>query len=194
MLIQVTISPDGNTEHVVLNAREDLRHDCEFFIMEAKKHAADGETQFLHQRFLRAALFLLFAYAESVVNGWLYRVLDSRGQASRFEGLEMRSLDQKIDILNKAISAVGRKPNLAQAKRIRNLWVHTKPDSEVKAYEHLTLTTVEQAASELETWMSAMGSSLSLERYPSSEKVANELADALGTITKSASSDPKRDR
>ena len=125
--------------------------------MEAKKHATEGEAQFMHQRFLRAALFLLFAYAESVVNGWLYRVLEKRNEKSRFDALEMRSLDQKMDVLHDAISTGGRKPNLTQAKRIRNLWVHTKPDSEVKAYEHLSVSTVEHAASELESWMSTMG-------------------------------------
>jgi len=192
MLIQVTVTPEGDTEQVVLNAREDLKHDCEFFIMEAKKYSPEGEAQFMQQRFLRASLFLLFAYAESVVNGWLYRVLEKRKEESRFDALERRSLDYKIDVLHDAISSGGRKPTLGQAKKIRNLWVHTKPDSEEEAYEHLSVSTVEHAASELESWMSAMETALGLERYPDSEKVAKEFADALGTITKSGSSDPKR--
>jgi len=33
---------------------------------------------FLHQRFLRAGLLALFAYAEAVVNGWLHDFLKQR--------------------------------------------------------------------------------------------------------------------
>ena len=104
MFIRIEARPDGSVEQVVaFNAAEDLKHDYEYFILEAKKYSPDGPTQLLHGRFLRAALLILFAHAEAIVNGFVYQVLVRRGEESRFEKIEKRSLDYKMGVLGPAM-------------------------------------------------------------------------------------------
>jgi hypothetical protein len=191
MIIRAIISADGKkTEILVLNAPEDLKHDYEYFIAEAKRYAPEGQTVIMHQRFLRTSLFLLFAHAEAVVNGWLHDVLVKRSEESKFDRLERKSLDEKIDFLVTAIAPSQRGPNLLAAKQLRNIWIHGKQASETVAFDALSLDTIEQAATELESWMSALEKALGVERYLDSGEVANKLSSAMGTVTNSANSNP----
>jgi hypothetical protein len=193
MFIVIEVGPDGELiEQVVSNAPEDLKHDYEYFIQEAKKYSPEGHTQLMHRRFLRSALLILFAHAEAVVNNWVYQVLVKRNEEFRFEKIEKRSLDHKMDVLREAIPPGGPKPELTAAREVRNLWVHCKPGSEQLAFAQLSLDVIQRAATDLDTWMTEMEKVLSIERYPNSEQIAEDFAHALGTIAKSTSSDPKR--
>jgi hypothetical protein len=66
MRIKVTIDKKGNSTVLAMNTVEDLLHDFQYFLKEAKTcSAVEPETMFLHKRFLRAALLILFAYTEN---------------------------------------------------------------------------------------------------------------------------------
>ena len=183
-VVRVEIDNDGGVSTLVMNTREDLRHDFEYFIGEAKASNADTpETMFLHQRFLRAALLSLFAYAEAVANGWLHSLLERRQVGFLFKRLQYDCLDKKIGILQEAASAVPEKPNYTDAKRVRNLFVHFTPGRDEEAFKDLSLGVVENAADELNRWMTEMESALGLPRYDDSEEIMRAF-DGLGIATK----------
>ena len=69
MEIQVTINPNGDSELLALNTREDLFQDYTYFLNQAKATPNQQHKILLHKRFLRAALLALLAY---------YRVGDKR--------------------------------------------------------------------------------------------------------------------
>jgi len=191
--ITFTIGPDGSVEILAMNTREDLGNDFKFFIGQAKTYDPTNlETMFLHQRYLRAALLTLFAYAEAVVNGWLHLYLEDREMLFLFERLQHECLDRKIEILREAAMAEMAKPNVAEARKVRNLLVHFTPGREGEAFEKMSLALVESAASELNRWMTEMESTLGLQRHPDSEQLVRSFANEIGTTTKDVSSDPDK--
>ena len=184
-VVRVEIDNDGGFSTLVMNTCEDLRHDFEYFIGEAKASNADiPETVFLHQRFLRAALLSLFAYAEAVANGWLHSLLESQ----KVEKLRHWSLDKKIEVLNnQAIPSTITKPNYMEAKKLRNLFVHFAADRDCEAFEKLSFLIVEDAANELSRWMTEMELALGLPRLDDSGELMRAF-DGLGATTKRISS------
>jgi hypothetical protein len=188
-MVTVTISKDSaSSEILVLNILEDLRDDLKFFLNEAKSNKpGQSETMFLHQRFLRAALLALFAYAEAVANSWLHSLLKKGNMEFVFEKLQYIGLDKKIEVLQEAASASSKKPNLTDAKKMRNLFVHFTPGRENEAFEKLSLPLIESAAEELDRWMTDMESALELPRHDDSEAIMSAFVET-GSITKSASS------
>ena len=101
-------------------------------------------------------------------------------------------LTMSAQFLHDVTSADIRKPDLITAKQIRNVWVHPKPGSEPLAFDRLSLDVIEHTSTHLERWMSEMEKALGLERYPNSEQLGEQLASALGTKIRSASSDPSK--
>jgi hypothetical protein len=84
--IRVVIPPGGNPTVWAINLREDLLHDYVFFRKRAKKFDEnDPKTIFLQKRYLRAALLLLFAYTEAVVNGWILHISKLRARPNDYK-------------------------------------------------------------------------------------------------------------
>lgn len=188
MLVRATIS-GGNTELLVISPIEDLKHDFSFFIERARKVSADDKkTMFLHQRWLRAALFALLAYIEAEVNRFVYRALEDRKVDFLFERIERDSLDRKVELLHKLMPSTTSKFDIQTAKHIRNLWIHSKPGNEEKAFEGLTLAVVEQAEQNIDAWISETEKRLGIDRHQSSSKVSRSFTRALGKVTESAGS------
>jgi hypothetical protein len=182
-VVQVTIDKKGNSTILVMNIREDLVHDFEYFIGRAKTLSEDSKEQmFLRQRYLRAALLTLFAYAEAVVNHWLHA-----HDKDSFERLKFKGIDKKIGILHKAAATASGKPKIKSAKGVRNLFVHFTPGRDHEAFEKLTLPLVEKAAKELGEWMTELESRLSLPRHHDSEEIMRAFAD-VGNVTMEVSS------
>lgn len=191
MQINVTIDKKGRSEILAMNVLEDLEHDFRYFLNEAKGYSASKpETMFLHKRFLRAALLILFAYAEGVTNRWLFATLEQRNEGNKFEKLQFKPLDTKVALLTECASAVT-KPTLETAKKVRNLLVHFKPGRDGEAFDAVTLVLVEDAAETVESWMKAMESSLGLRRYPNTDEIMTAFG-AIGKTTKEVSSKPNK--
>lgn len=189
MEITVTIDKKGNSTVLAMNMLEDLLHDFQYFLKEAKTHpAVKPETMFLHKRFLRAALLILFAYTEGVTNRWLFAMLERRNDGAKFEKLQFDSLDKKVARLG-GLAPAASKPNLETAKKVRNLLVHFKPGRDGEAFDSVTLPLVEAAAKTIGEWMEVMESSLGLPRYPDTDEIMGKLAE-IGTMTKETSSKP----
>ena len=190
-VVNVTISSDtGNFEVLVMNTREDLLHDFQFFHGMAKANSPeDPKERFLHQRFLRAALLTLFAYAEAVVNGWVYSLLESRNFESLFKRLQWDCLEKKIDFLNEASTAEVARPKVNEAKSVRNLFVHFTPGKDADAFDKLTLSVVENAAEDLERWMTEMELKLGFMRHPCSEDLMIGFSE-IGEKINEATTDP----
>src|ERR1700733_6305799 len=156
--IKVTVDKKGNATILAMNILEDLLHDFQYFLKEAKAHsAATPETMFLHKRFHSAALLILFAYTEGVTNRWLSATLEQRNDGAKFKKLQSDSLDKKVAPLSDLAPAVT-KPNLGTAKNVRNLLVHFKPGRDGEAFDAVTLPLVEEAAETIEDWMKEMES------------------------------------
>jgi hypothetical protein len=202
--IQVTIPADGGeTQVLVQTPLEDLWHDHQYFIQRARENAADKpETMFLHNRFLRAALIFLFAYAEGVTSKWVHEVrAKQRQEGKKKDKQKLDSLAQRMEFLSSVANVSASPPNLEAAKKVRNLWIHfTKSTREndtssniAKIFDGLSLSVVEHAATETVNWMSQVADALGVERHPDSEKMANKFASALGHATKSDNSKPSED-
>ena len=143
---------------------------------------------FHHARFLRAALLILFAYAEAVVNGWLHTLLEQRKVGFLFGRIQRDGLDKKIEILNELSSATVTRPNYKDAKEVRNLFVHFTPTREDEAFSRLSLSVIESSANDLFRWMTEMESTLDLKRHAKSDELMRAFAE-LGTTTKEVSTD-----
>jgi hypothetical protein len=194
MEIRIEISKDGsNVTVLAINACEDLLHDYDYFVQQAKKFdERKAKTIFMHKRYLRGALLTLFAYAEAIVNNWLYRSLGREGRVSEFEKEQWQSLEKKFELLDKAAIQNGHRARLKNAKRLRNLIVHLTPGRDAEFFDGLTLTTLKEAEQELKLWLRKMEPVLQIERHPKSAKVVHKLSRALGTVTADVSSKPKR--
>jgi hypothetical protein len=199
MLIQITISDDGGeTELLVLSPLEDLWHDHQYFIQGARENAADApETMFLHNRFLRAALLFLFAYAEGVTGRWIHEVrVRQRQQGKKIDKQDLNSLAGRMKFLAKKANLCTASPNLEAAREVRDKWVHFTNSArengtsgnEAKVYDGLSVSVVEHAATEVVNWMSQVANALGIERHPDGEKIIDELSSALGETTKRVSS------
>jgi hypothetical protein len=89
-------------------------------------------------------------------------------------------------------------PNIKAGREVRDLWVHftnktrsnDTSSNVAKAFDGLSLSVVEKTAADTVKWMSQVADSLGVERHPSSEKLANKLASALGHPTKAVNSKP----
>ncbi|GEM_PF-4973537 len=191
--IEVLIDNDsGDFSVLVKNTREDLFHDFQYFLEQAEKHdPMVPEAMFLHARFLRVALLSLFAYAEAIVNGWLNALLEEKAVGVLFTRIQRDSLDKKIDLLNELGSAKVQKPNVNDARKIRNLFAHFTPTREEEAFSKLTMPAVKKAADELLRWITEMESTLNLKRHASSEELSRAFAD-IGTTIQEVSTDPTR--
>lgn len=189
-IIEVTISNDGTFQTLVKNTREDLLHDFQYFLEESKKHnPIVPESMFLNARFLRAALLTLFAYAEAVVNGWVHALLEQRDVGVLFARIQRDCLDKKIDVLNDLSSMTVPRPNLKDAKEVRNLFVHFTPTRENEAFARLSQAVVESAADDLFRWMTEIESTLNLKRHANSHELSRALA-GVGITLKEISTDP----
>lgn len=176
---------------LVKNTREDLLHDFGYFLGQAKEHSETGDTMFLHKRFLRAALLLLFAYGESVVNGWMASPIILKKAGPRSLPRKRMCLFEKMRALNSVSSNRVSKKRLTVAKELRNLIVHFEPGCDGETYDRLSSKLVEEAAKDLDLWMSATESALNVKRHLDSEELARSI-DEMGTTVNSVSSDPTK--
>ncbi len=188
--IKVIIDAKGNSTILAVNILEDLHHDFMYFLQKAKEYSADTpETMFLHKRFLRAALLILFAYTEGVANRWLFSMLHQHNINSTFAKKQFRPLDEKIAYLGDLASGAAPELNVGSAKSVRNLLVHFKPGRDGNAFDDLSLPLVEETAEAIEKWISEMESSLGISRYPDTDQILDSVAEN-GRTTKEVSSGP----
>lgn len=189
MLVRVEVDASGEPEVLVLNAVEDLKHDYDYFIRQAKKTPANArKTMFFHQRWLRAALFFLLAYVDAEVNRFIHQMLKKRRAGFLFSRIERDPLERKLDLLHEVVRTDVERLNIKVAKEIRNLWVHSKPESEARAFERLTLDVIVQAADEFQRWVADMENALRLKRHADSKKTALVFSRALGPVIESSGS------
>ena len=198
-VVKVEIDQEGDSKIWVMNTREDLRDDLNYFITEAAARSDnEPESIFLRQRFLRAALLSLFAYADAVISGWLYSLSDSDQRGALLKRMKNMCLEKKIEELQRYVSGVIQNPDVKNAKQVRNLLVHFAPgqdptdpnkfrDLDDSAFEKLTLVLVEDARMELNRWMTEMELALGIKRHENSAEIMRAF-DELGTTTKSVSS------
>jgi len=181
MEIRVEIGTTGDQKWFALNTREDLLQDYNYFIEQAKTLVGlDGENQLLQKRFLRAALLIVFAYAEAVTNTWLHEVLANRNVLWLFKSVERARLEDKMRLLHEAISAATCVPDVKDAREVRNLLVHFKPGNDGDAFDRLSLEMVEKTFAEVDDWIRQMEKALNTVRHADSkeelEKITAEMA------------------
>ena len=193
MEFRIEISKDGSKVTVLgIDACEDLRHDFDYFLRQAKKFDEHRKkTVFLHKRYLRAALLTLFAYAEAVVNNWLFHLLEREGCISEFKKEQRKPLEEKFNTLDKAAAQNGSRASLKSAKGLRNLVVHLTPGRDAEFFDGLTLSTLMKAEQELRLWLRKMEPVLRIERHPKSAKLVRKLSRSFGTVMEDVSSKPK---
>lgn len=168
MEIQVTINPNGDSELLALNTREDLFQDYTYFLNQAKATSTQQGKILLHKRFLRVALLVLLAYTEAVINAWLYDDLKKRGVIWLFKKVERIPLEDKMRLLCDAASATAKVPDFSKAKELRNLLTHFKPGNDGLAFNTLSVELVEKTFDEIDKWLADMEKTLGIMRHPDS--------------------------
>lgn len=191
MELRVEISHDGRSKVFAIDACEDLLHDYKYFLKQAKRFDDHkSKTIFLHKRYLRGALLTLFAYAESVINRWIYKCLERKKEEAKFEKFERKSLEKKLNFLRSSVKSGAKVPDVASAKDLRDLIVHFKPGRDAEFFDGISLSTLMRAGQELTRWLSKMERALRIERHPKSSKLVRKLARSLGSVIVDVSSKP----
>ena len=72
------------------------------------------------------------------------------------------------------------RPQVADAKRLRNTLVHLKPGSDGELYDKITQEVVDTTEASVSAWLSDVERLLGLQRHPDTEHESQELRDALG--------------
>jgi len=180
MEIRVTIGADGDTTVETISALEDLWHDFQFFKERAIEFDDPARTPTEHliaKRYRRAALPALLVYLEGVLNNWLAGLL----QESNWLKIERKCLELKIGAIQEHL-AVGAdsKPEVAEAKRLRNTLVHLKPGADGELYDKITQELVDATESSVSAWLTNVERLLGVQRHPNTEAESRELRDALG--------------
>lgn len=180
MEIRVTIASDGNATVETISALEDLWHDFEFFKrqgIELDDPAKSPTDRLIAKRYRRAALLALLVYFEGVLNRWLADMLP----ASDWHAIERKCLELKIDAIQ--LRLPGRadlKPEITEAKRLRNTFVHLKPGADGELYDRITQELVDATEASMSAWLSEVERALGLKRHPNTEAESRELRQALG--------------
>lgn len=180
MEMHVSIRDGGEVELVAFDAREDFFRDYSYFVERARNLSVNDEsTTAMQRRFLRAALFTLFAYTEAVVNAWLYHSLEERGISWMFKGIERNRVEDKMGFLDEMAATSQKTPNIADARRVRNLLVHFKPGNDALLSEQVTLTMVDRTYDDINGWMSQMEAALGVQRHPNTKQEVEKFIDGM---------------
>lgn len=162
MRIRVNVGPDGETEVEAICLLEDLWCDYQFFKAkgdEAARASTKATDALLVKRYHRAALLLLVAYFESVIDHWLLGMLSKNK-------LDKLSLEKKIAAIQLRLTTTCTGPEINPAKQLRNKLVHLKPGVDGELYDEITGSLLEQAEESINAWFSVVESTLKLTRHP----------------------------
>jgi hypothetical protein len=179
MQMRIVVSPDGQTRVETLSTLEDLWHDFLFFKLRGEEcDQAFSETDRLTaKRYRRAALLTIIFYFEGVLNRWLRLLLSPEDWQSE----ERKSLEKKVDLVHTRLpEGVQSKPDIREAKRLRNMLAHLKPGVDIELYESITGELLEETESAIVAWLGEVETSLKLERHPDTRIKSQEFTDKLG--------------
>ncbi len=179
MEIRVTIA-GGNARVETISALEDLWHDFQFFKQLAIEHDGSARTptdRLIAKRYRRVALLTLLVYFEGVLNRWLAGLLP----ATEWVTLERKGLERKIEVIQRLLpDGSDSKPEVGQAKSLRNTLVHLKPGCDGELYDSISQALIEVTETSISAWLTDVGGQLHLERHPDTEAESRDLRRALG--------------
>lgn len=183
--VVVTFEP-GEAGHVqvkTISILEDYWHDYLHF----KQMAATdkGKSQLRHRRYLRVALLILIAYAEGVVNDWLFSILEKQGSSEReINKFLRRPFHVKCNKLTKeALLTPSRKQHLIQrAKKLRNDLVHLTSENDARLFDGLSETLMLETESAIIGWLDEVSTHLGMDRHANTQEIGRDIAKALGTM------------
>ena len=182
MEIRVTIR-DGTAKVETISALEDLWHDFQFFkerALELDEPERSPTDRLVAKRYRRAALLTLLVYFEGVLNRWLASMLPKAGWLT----IERKYLEFKIDAIQKRLPNSGAsKPQVAEAKNLRNTLVHLKPGADGELYDKITQELLDATEAGVSSWLGEVERLLGLKRHPDTEAESRELRQALGKTT-----------
>ena len=179
MEIRVTVRRDGDVKIESISALEDLWHDFQFFQEKGNEleHIGTPNDALLAKRYRRAALLALVFYFEGVLNRWLQCVLS----VAEWRRVERWPLTSKIDTIHSRLPRGHiTKPNIGAARLLRNNLAHLKPGVDGNVYDGISGEILEETASSITAWLSAIETELNLERHPDTRSESQTLRDALG--------------
>jgi hypothetical protein len=178
--IRLLISPTGDTSVETVSIIEDLWHDYQFF----KSQAADIEIspvtpdgEFVVKRYRRAALLMLVFYFEGVLNRWLRGILAEPDWLL----MERKPIDKKVKCIEEKLAmlpAVG--VDVSEAKGLRDAFAHLKPGGDLKLFEAVTKSLLEESEGAITRWLAEAEKVIGIERHPDTREVSRPLREALG--------------
>ncbi|HYJ84827.1 MAG TPA: hypothetical protein VEW46_02065 [Pyrinomonadaceae bacterium] len=186
MEFSILISPDGE-EIKTISILEDYWHDYLYFKEQANL-ALKEDSQLKNRRYSRAALLVLMAYLEGVVNQWSISILEQDGKSeSQIDAyIRKKWLHLKCDDLTKEASKKGSRvddANIKRVKELRNDLAHLTPGKDAELFEEITESILTEAEEVIIPWLDAVGTLIGKERHPDTKEIGRGLANALGQIT-----------
>ena len=178
MEIRVTIR-DGNARVETISALEDLWHDFEFFrerAIEFDDPTGTPTDLLIAKRYRRAALLSLLIYVEGVINRWLASLLPE----AEWVAIERKHLEFKMDAIQRRLpTGAESRPEVTEAKTLRNTLVHLKPGADGELYDKITQQFLNETERNVSAWLNEVERLLGLERHPNTEEESRVLRQAL---------------
>ena len=179
--LRITIEdkPNGSIESVQIlhvSILEDLWHDYLHFKKQAKSNSL-----FRQKRYLRAAILVLVAYLEGVVNRWYNNWLVDQGESDR--EIERRIRMTKIYSKCKQLTDQAvlkdpsiKQPSLDKVKNLRNELAHLQVSRDFAIFDELTLAVLDDSEKKIVDWLDMVSKALGTERHPDTKESGERLA------------------
>jgi len=178
--IKVEIHPGGMVKVHVACVLSDLWDDYCYFRKMAQETSPDSDL-LVHKRYVRVALWTLFAYLEGVVNRWIHSI-DSNLD------LEATPLGRKVGRLREEAgrhTRGNRKVAFLDVdipKSLRNRITHLKPaDDQLELVERLGDGSVFRDADRIIAWLDAASKVLRMDRHPDARAILDDFVRAIGS-------------
>ncbi len=174
---------DGKIEAHVASVLSDLGDDYCYFKRMSQEVTPDSDL-LVHKRYVRAALWTLFAYLEGVINRWIYRI-------DKDFDIENEPLGRKIGRVRQEIrrrtpgQRGGASLDIDAPRSLRNRTAHLKPiDDQFELVERLSDGSVFKDADRIVEWLKSASRLLRMECHPDVQVVLDDWVRALGRITR----------
>jgi hypothetical protein len=179
MNIQVLVHPDGTVEAHAASVLSDLWDDYCYF-RKLSQEVPPSSDLLVHKRYVRAALWTLFAYFEGVVNRWIAKI-------DKDFDINNEPLPRKIDRVRREIHRRSRgqrdlrSQEIRAAKSLRNRIAHLDPrDDQLDLVERLSNGSAFRDADRVVAWLKSASRVLRMECHPDVRAILDDYVRSLG--------------
>src|SRR5262249_11730996 len=153
MMMRFTVAVDGRTQVETISALEDLWHDFQFFKLRSSEldlSANSPADHLIAKRYRRVALLALVFYFEGVFDRWPKQLPPEADWIKK----ERQCMEKKVKEIQSRLPEGGTaKPEIADAKEIRDMLAHLKPGVDARLYDEITSELLDKTEASVTVWL-----------------------------------------